>query len=99
MKVHPSNFVVQGGDPEHTGWGDAGYALRAEINEERYLRGTLGMPRSAGFDTGGCQIFVTHIPTPHLDGLYTVFGRVFEGLDVVDAIERGDTIRRAYVRE
>ncbi len=94
-----SNFVIQGGDPQRTGWGDAGWALRAEINERRYERGALGMPRSAGFDTGGCQIFVTHIPTPHLDGLYTVFGRVVEGFEVVDRIERGDRIERARVEE
>ena len=56
------------------------------------------MPK-AGKDTGGCQIFITHVPTPHLDGNYTVFGRVTAGLDVVDRIEVGDTIDRAYVRE
>lgn len=93
------NFVIQGGDPLGSGWGDGGFNLRAEINEQRYLRGTLGMPRSTGFDTGGCQLFLTHIPTPHLDGLYTVFGRVISGLDVVDRIERGDRIATARVQE
>jgi cyclophilin family peptidyl-prolyl cis-trans isomerase len=53
------------------------------------------MPK-AGKDTGGCQIFVTHLPTPHLDGNYTVFGRVVSGLEVVDRIEIGDVIVRAY---
>jgi len=92
------NFVIQGGDPLGNGMGDAGWSLRAEINAVPYERGTLGMPRSAGFDTGGCQIFITHLPTPHLDGLYTVFGRVVKGLEVVDRIEVGDRILRATVR-
>ncbi len=91
-------FVIQGGDPGGTGMGDAGWPLRAEINPIRYERGTLGMPRSDGFDTGGCQLFFTHLPTPHLDGQYTVFGRIVKGLDVMDAIERGDKIIKATVR-
>lgn len=89
-----SNFVVQGGDPAGSGWGGPGYTLRDEINRRRYGRGTLGMPK-AGKDTGGCQLFLTHVPTPHLDGLYTVFGRVVEGLDVLDRLEVGDRILRA----
>lgn len=94
-----SNFVIQGGDPMGNGWGDAGWSLRAEINGQLYTRGTLGMPRTQDWDTGGCQLFITHVPTPGLDGLYTIFGRVVEGLDVIDAIERGDKILKATVRE
>ncbi len=89
------NFVIQGGDPDGSGWGSAGYSVRAEINGRRFERGTLGMPRSTGFDTGGVQFFITHIPTPHLDGQYTVFGRVLRGLDVVDEIEQGDRVIHA----
>lgn len=95
-RVEP-NFVVQGGDPRGTGWGDAGYFIRDEINRLRYDRGTVGMPK-AGKDTGGCQIFITHTPTPHLDGRYTVFGRVTRGMDVVDRLEQGDRILKARVR-
>ena len=76
------------------------HALRDEIsrlNRHRFVRGTVGMPK-AGKDTGGCQLFITHIPTPHLDGNYTVFGQVVRGLDVVDRIEVGDRIVRAHVR-
>jgi cyclophilin family peptidyl-prolyl cis-trans isomerase len=91
-----SNFVIQGGDPRGDGWGGAGYTLRDEINTIRFGRGTVGMPK-AGKDTGGGQIFITHVPTPHLDGNYTVFGRVVSGLDVVDRIEVGDAIVRARV--
>jgi cyclophilin family peptidyl-prolyl cis-trans isomerase len=93
-----SNFVIQGGDPLGNGMGDSGWSLRAEINPMPYKRGTLGMPRSAGFDTGGCQIFITHVPTPHLDGYYTVFGQVVSGLDAMDRIEVGDRITRAQVK-
>jgi cyclophilin family peptidyl-prolyl cis-trans isomerase len=55
------------------------------------------MPK-AGKDTGGGQIFITHVPTPHLDGNYTVFGQVVSGLDVVDRLEVGDSIVRARVK-
>ena len=93
-----SNFVVQGGDPRGDGWGTGGYPLRDEINRRRFGRGAVGMPK-AGKDTGGCQLFITHLPTPHLDGNYTVFGQVVSGLDVVDRLEVGDTIVRAYLRD
>ena len=89
-----SNFVIQGADPRGTGWGDAGYNIRDEINRRRFKRGTLGMPK-AGKDTGGAQIFISHIPTPHLDGRYTVFGKVKKGLAVINIIEPGDIIIKA----
>jgi len=92
-----SNFVIQGGDPRGDGWGGAGYTLRDEINPVRYGRGAVGMPK-AGKDTGGGQIFITHTPTPHLDGNYTVFGQVISGMEAVDAIEVGDRIVSARLR-
>jgi cyclophilin family peptidyl-prolyl cis-trans isomerase len=92
-----TNFVVQGGDPRGSGWGDAGYFLRDEIGREKFSRGTVGMPK-AGKDTGGCQIFIATVPAPHLDGRYTAFGRVVEGMEVVDSIEPGDRILKAEVR-
>jgi peptidylprolyl isomerase len=55
------------------------------------------MPRSQGFDTGGGQLFFSHIPTPHLEGQYTVFGQVRAGMEVIDLLERGDTIQSARV--
>ncbi len=94
-----SDFVIQGGDPEGSGWGDAGFSLRAEINEHRFTRGALGMPRNEDFDTGGSQLFFNHIATPHLDGQYTVFGQIRSGLEVVDQIEQGDLITTARVLE
>jgi cyclophilin family peptidyl-prolyl cis-trans isomerase/HEAT repeat protein len=86
------NFVIQTGDPRGDQNGGPGYAIRCEINEEPYTRGAVGMALS-GKDTGGSQWFVTHSPQPHLDGGYTVFGRVISGMDVVDNIVRGDTVR------
>ena len=92
------NFVVQGGDPRGDGSGGPGYQIRCEINDVPYNRGAVGMALS-GKDTGGSQWFVTHSPQPHLDGGYTVFGRVVEGLDVIDRIVRGDRIRSVTVTE
>ena len=92
-----SNFVVQGGDPRGDGWGDAGYSVRDEINPLRFDRGTVGMPK-AGRDTGGCQIFISLIPTPHLDGLYTAFGQVVSGMEIVDRLEVSDRIVTATLR-
>ena len=92
------NFVIQGGDPRGDGNGGPGYQIRCEINEASYERGAVGMALS-GKDTGGSQWFVTHSPQPHLDGGYTVFGRVREGMEVVDRIMRGDLIRAINVTE
>ena len=91
------NFVIQAGDPRGDGNGGPGYAIRCEINEVPYERAAVGMALS-GKDTGGSQWFVTHAPQPHLDGGYTVFARVVSGMDVVDAIVRGDVIRSILIR-
>jgi cyclophilin family peptidyl-prolyl cis-trans isomerase/HEAT repeat protein len=92
------NFVIQGGDPRGDGNGGPGYQIRDEMNTVPYERGAVGMALS-GRDTGGSQWFVTHSPQPHLDGGYTVFGRVVSGLDVVDRIARGDRIRTITITE
>jgi len=86
------DFVIQGGDPSGTGWGDAGYTLRSEWNPRRFERGSVGIAHS-GKDTGGCQLFIAHSPQPHLDARYTIWGRVIRGMDVVDRIQRGDRFR------
>lgn len=88
-----TGFVVQGLDPRGDGWGAGGVRLRDELNQVPFLRGAVGMP-SSGPDTGGCQLFITHIPTPHLDGGYTVFARTIAGLDVVDLLDVGDLVER-----
>jgi len=91
------NFVIQAGDPRGDQNGGPGYQIRCEINEVPYERGSVGMALS-GKDTGGSQWFVTHSPQPHLDGGYTVFGRVVSGMNVVDRIARGDIIRNVTVK-
>ena len=86
-------FVVQGGCPRGDGWGDAGWSIPCEYGDLRYDdAGVIGMAH-AGKDTGGSQFFITHVPVPRLDGRYTAFGRVREGMDVVDRIVRGDRFR------
>jgi cyclophilin family peptidyl-prolyl cis-trans isomerase/HEAT repeat protein len=83
------NFVVQGGCPRGDGWGDAGYTIRSEFNQHRYERGYVGIAHS-GKDTGGSQFFVTLSAQPHLNGRYTIFGRVTKGMEVVDEIDLGE---------
>jgi cyclophilin family peptidyl-prolyl cis-trans isomerase len=91
------NFVIQDGDPRGDGNGGPGYQIRCEINQVPYDRAAVGMALS-GKDTGGSQWFVTHSPQPHLDGGYTVFGRVVTGMDVVDRIVRGDVIQSVVIK-
>lgn len=92
------DFVVQTGDPRGDGSGGPGYVLRDELNALTYERGTVGMALS-GPDTGGSQWFVALAPQPHLDGGYTVFGRVVSGMEVLDRIEQDDRLLSVKVRE
>ena len=89
-------FVAQGGDPRGDGSGSAGWVIPCEPNALPYGEGTVGMALS-GKDTGGSQFFVTLLPEPHLEGRYTAFGKVFEGMDVVRGLLPGDVIVRATV--
>jgi cyclophilin family peptidyl-prolyl cis-trans isomerase/HEAT repeat protein len=93
------NFVMQDGDPRGDGNGGPGYQIRCEVNMLEYDRGAVGMALS-GKDTGGSQWFVTHSPQPHLDGGYTVFGKVNETeMKIVDIISRGDKILTVKIIE
>lgn len=85
------NFVVQGGDPLGTGTGGPGYRYTGEIVLKHTRPGTLSMANS-GAGTDGSQFFFTLVPTPHLDGLHSVFGNVTSGMDVVRSLARGDQI-------
>lgn len=85
------NFVIQGGDPTGTGYSGPGYSIRTEIWPMSFDEYTVGMA-SSGKDTEGSQFFITHSPQPHLDGKYTIFGKVTDGMDVVDKIQIGDYI-------
>ena len=89
------DFVLQDGCPRGDGYGGSPENIRDEINRERFLPGTLGMALS-GKDTGSSQFFLTHSDQPHLDGRYTVFGRIERGQPVADEVSQGagiDSIR------
>ena len=86
------DFMIQGGCPEGSGRGGPGYRFEDETNNGlRHERGVLSMA-NAGPNTNGSQFFITHVPTPWLDGKHTVFGKVVDGLEVVDAVKQGDKI-------
>jgi len=93
------NFMVQGGDPEGTGRGGPGYRFEDELvgNPLKHESKVISMA-NAGPNTNGSQFFITHMPQPHLDGKHTVFGKVTQGVDVVDAIRQGDVITKASVQ-
>lgn len=85
-------FMAQGGDPKGDGTGGPGYNIYCECyekNHRNHFRGTLSMAH-AGKDTGGSQFFLTFVPTPHLNGAHTAFGRVIEGMDVLTKLQRID---------
>ena len=95
-------FVAQAGDPQsktlpagdpRIGTGGPGYQLKAEFNKNKHDRGVVAMARSRDPDSAGSQFYITLAPTPHLDGQYTVFGRVTNGMNVVDGIRPNDRIK------
>lgn len=96
------NFVIQGGCPLGIGTGGPGYNIKCETsgNNQYHDRGVLSMAH-AGKDTGGSQFFICHNRdnTAHLDGVHTVFGKVVEGLDVIDQIRQGDVIEKIEIIE
>ncbi len=92
------NFVIQAGDPYGIGIGGPGYEIRGEPSDAPFDRGALGMADS-GMDTGGSQFFITLSAQPHLEGRYTLFGQVITGMNVVDQIVRGDTIKHIAIRK
>ena len=96
------DFVIQGGCPDGTGAGGPGYTIKCETSGDKQFhdRGVLSMAH-AGKDTGGSQFFVCHSRqgTAHLDGVHTAFGKVYEGLEVIDAIQGGDIIEKIVIND
>ena len=92
-----ADFMIQGGDPTGTGSGGPGYVIADEFSPRlRHTRGVISMA-NAGPNTGGSQFFITHVACPHLDGKHAVFGRVIDGMGVVDSIRQGDRIEKVTV--
>ena len=103
LKFHRviKDFMIQGGDPLGTGSGDAGYMFKDEITNLKHEKGVLSMANS-GPATNSSQFFITHVATPWLNGLHTVFGRVVQGMEVVNNVQQGDfmnTVRIIRVGE
>lgn len=96
------NFVIQGGCPNGRGDGGPGYKIKCELtgDNQYHDRGVLSMAH-AGRDTGGSQFFICHNRenTKHLDRNHTVFGKVYEGLDVIDAIRPGDVMEKVVIKD
>jgi cyclophilin family peptidyl-prolyl cis-trans isomerase/HEAT repeat protein len=91
-----SDFVIQGGDPEGTGWGGPGWAIRDELSPVQYQKGAVGLALG-GPDTGGSQWFVMHTYQPHLDTRYPLWGKLTAGQEIVDSIQVGDVIKKVTV--
>ena len=102
-------FVAQGGDPTGTGSGNPGYYIPNEITQHTHVAGALSMARTIVPDTNGCQFFICYTDQPSLDGSYSVFGQLIQGMDVLESLTprdpskypnyKGDTIIRIIIEE
>lgn len=91
-------FVAQAGDPTGTGSGGSGVTIPAEFNYRKHVRGTVAMARSQDPNSADSQFYICYGDQPRLDGQYTVFGQVIQGMDVVDKIQQGDKIKKMTVQ-
>jgi peptidyl-prolyl cis-trans isomerase B (cyclophilin B) len=91
-------FMAQGGDPTGTGSGGPGYRFADEFTEHTHVTGALSMANS-GPDTNGSQFFITYAPQPHLDGHHSVFGRLVNGMDVLESLSNGDAILKVTIEK
>ena len=94
-----SGFMAQGGDPTGSGMGGSGKKLEGEFSKEKHVRGTCSMARSASPDSADSQFFIVFEKASHLDGKYTIWGQVTEGMEHVDAIKKGSSSRNGSVED
>lgn len=101
LKFHRviAGFMAQTGDPRGDGTGGSGQRLKAEFSREPHVRGTLSMARAQSPDSADSQFFIVFRATAHLDGQYTVWGRVVQGMEFVDMIKKGDERRNGSVAD
>jgi len=92
-------FMAQGGDPKGTGMGGSGKKLKAEFSKEPHVRGTASMARANDPDSGDSQFFICFAPSPFLDGQYTVWGKVVQGMEFVDKIKKGSSSNNGSVTD
>ena len=92
-----NGFMIQGGDPDGTGMGDPGYGIKGEFsqngfdNKLKHTAGVLSMARAQDPDSAGSQFFIMHKDAPHLDGAYAAFGKITEGMEIINKIAETDT--------
>lgn len=101
LKFHRviDGFMAQTGCPQGTGTGGSGQKLKAEFSRERHVRGTCSMARAASPDSADSQFFIMFAPSPHLDGQYSVWGQVVDGMDFVDNIKKGSSLANGAVKD
>ncbi len=92
-----ANFMAQGGDPTGSGTGGSGKRLEAEFSALKHERGTVSMARASDVNSADSQFFICFAPAPYLDGQYTIFGQVTEGMEFVDRIKKGDAANNGLV--
>ena len=97
-RVEPG-FVIQGGDPKGDGTGGSGVNIPAEFNKKTHATGTVAMARSADPSSADSQFYICLAPQPFLDGKYTVFGQVTQGLDVIQKIKVGDAMKKVTLKK
>ena len=91
-------FLIQGGDPTGDGTGGSGQTIPAEFSEKKHKAGTVGMAHTKAPDSADSQFYICLEPQPFLDGKYTVFGQVVEGLEVLPKFQEGDVMRKVSIR-
>lgn len=101
LKFHRviDGFMAQTGCPQGTGTGGSGQKLKAEFSRERHVRGTCSMARAASPDSADSQFFIMFDNSPHLDGKYSIWGQVVEGMDFVDNIKKGSSLANGAVKD